>query len=130
MPQWISDVISVAPWLGALMLAGFIIWKVAPALRKWARFIDRISGVPADPATGQRQLLGLFERMDHQDQQLAEQSVVLETIRHEVEFNNGSSVKDAITRTEAQGIDMGQKLDAHLAVCSPQIIVNANGGNQ
>jgi hypothetical protein len=117
MPQWISDIISVWPWLGALAVVWFVVWKCGPTVRKWSRFIDRVTGVPADPKTGQQEVLGLFERMDHQDAQLAEQSSVLETIRHEVEFNNGSSVKDAIIRTENQNLELGEKIDAHLATC-------------
>jgi hypothetical protein len=87
--------------MGALVLACFLVWKVAPVVRKWSRFMDRVTGVPADPKTGQPEILGIFERMDHQDETLKEQSVVLETIRHEVEFNNGSSVKDAVRRIES-----------------------------
>lgn len=129
-PSWISDVLAASPWLGALVLVIFAIVKLGPGVRKLARLLDRIGGVQEDPATGQRRLPGLFERMDHQDEQLAEQSAVLETIRHEVEFNNGSSVKDAITRTETQVGDIGTKLDSHLAACPPQIIVNASGSQQ
>lgn len=129
-PQWISDVITAAPWAGAIVLVVFIIWKVSPHLRKLARLLDRLGGVPADPNTGQRRVPGLFERMDHQDEKLIEQSAVLETIRHEVEFNNGSSVKDAITRTEEEVGKIADKMDAHLAACPPQIIVNASGSQQ
>lgn len=115
MPPWISDLISVAPWLGAFFVAGFLIWKVGPVLRKWSRFIDRVIGVPADPKTGQPEIPGIFERLDHQDS-------VLETIRHEVEFNNGSSVKDAVIRVE-------QKIDDHLNVTPPTTTtINVNPG--
>jgi hypothetical protein len=110
--------------MGALFLACFLVWKVAPVVRKWSRFIDRVTGVPEDPKTGQKEILGIFERMDHQD-------AVLETIRHEVEFNNGSSVKDAITRTEKHAEDIGTKLDVHLAACPsiPQhTTITVNGG--
>lgn len=126
-PQWISDVLAASPWLGALVLVIFAIVKLGPGVRKLARLLDRIGGVPADEATGQRRLPGLFERMDQQDAKLVEQSGVLETIRHEVEFNNGSSVKDAITRTEEEVGKIAGKLDTHLAACPPQIIVNATG---
>lgn len=114
MPQWISDVIAVSPILGGLAVAGFLIWKVGPVFRKWSRFIDRVVGVPADPKTGQKEVPGIFERLDHQD-------TVLETIRHEVEFNNGSSVKDAVTRVE-------NKLNEHLAL-APQTTVNVTTGS-
>lgn len=114
MPGWISDVITVSPILGGLALAGFLIWKVGPVFRKWSRFIDRVVGVPADPKTGQKEVPGIFERLDHQDG-------VLETIRHEVEFNNGSSVKDAVTRVET-------KLNEHLALTPPQTTINVTAG--
>lgn len=113
-PQWISDVIAVAPWLGAICFAVFIAWKVGPVVRKWSRFVDRVTGVPADPKTGQKEIPGIFERLDHQD-------TVLETIRHEVEFNNGSSVKDAVTRVE-------KALNEHLAAPPPQTTINVNPG--
>lgn len=114
MPQWISDVIAVAPWLGAIAFSGFVVWKVGPIIRKWSRFIDRVTGVPADPKTGQKEIPGIFERLDHQD-------TVLETIRHEVEFNNGSSVKDAVTRVE-------KALNEHLAAPAQQTTINVNPG--
>ena len=104
----------------AAVLGGFLLWflrKGVPAIRKFWRVIDRMVGVPAEgnhPAQP-----GLFERMDHQDATLQEQSGVLETIRHEVEFNNGSSVKDAVTRIE-------KRLDDHLA--APQTTINVNPG--
>ena len=114
MPQWISDVISVWPWLGAFFFAVFFVWKVGPVLRKWSRFIDRVIGVPEDKKTGQPAVPGIFERLDHQDG-------VLETIRHEVEFNNGTSVKDAVTRVE-------KVLTDHLAAPVPQTTINVNPG--
>lgn len=115
MPQWISDIISVSPILGGLSLVGFVIWKVGPVFRKWSRFVDRVVGVPADPKTGQKEVPGIFERLDHQDG-------VLETIRHEVEFNNGSSVKDAVTRVE-------KALNDHLTASpAPTTTINVNPG--
>lgn len=117
--------------VGSVIVAviGWIIKKAIPAIRKVSRFIDRVSGVPADPDHGQLEVVGLFARMDHQDaalqeqdKKLEEQSVVLETIRHEVEFNNGSSVKDAVTRIEN-----------HLSLTPvpvPTTTINVNGGQQ
>ena len=107
---------------------GIFITKVLPAVRKVSRFIDRVSGVPADEEKGQHEVVGLFARMDQQDaalmeqdKKLEEQSAVLETIRHEVEFNNGSSVKDAVTRIE-------ERLDRHLNP-APTTTINVNGGS-
>jgi hypothetical protein len=103
------------------VFSAFILWffrKGLPAVRKFWRVIDRMVGVPAE--NGHPAQPGLFERMDHQDAKLEEQSGVLETIRHEVEFNNGSSVKDAVTRIE-------KRLDDHLATPSTTINVNPGG---
>ena len=86
---------------GLLGLATFLTMKVVPFLRKWSRVAARILGVPADPKTGQLAIPSIWERLDHQDEQLG-------VIKHEVEYNNGSSVKDAVRRTE-------DKLDAYLA---------------
>lgn len=103
MPQWISDLIAVAPWLGALFVAGFLIWKTTPHVRKWSRFMDRMLGVPADPKTGQPEILGIFERMDHQDD-------AIEQIRHEMFPNSGKSLRDQTNRLE-------EKLTEHLKTC-------------
>jgi hypothetical protein len=108
--QTISAIIGVVAGTSAVI--GWFFRKGLPAIRKFWRVIDRMVGVPAE--NGHPAQPGLFERMDHQDATLQEQSVVLETIRHEVEFNNGSSVKDAITRIE-------KRLDS-----TPQTTINVN----
>lgn len=59
------------------------------------------------------------ETLIHQNEQLA-------IIKHEVEFNNGSSVKDAVVRTEKVANAVAEQLSAHLA--SPQVNVNVNPG--
>jgi hypothetical protein len=122
--QTISAIIGVIAGLGAVV--GWFFRKGLPAIRKFWRVIDRMVGVPAEG--GHPAQPGLFERMDHQDaalkgqdEKLAEQSAVLETIRHEVEFNNGSSVKDAITRIE-------KKVDDHLIPQGPHTTINVNPG--
>jgi hypothetical protein len=121
MAQSVMDWQTISAISGVAAVAGgFIIWffrKGLPAIRKFWRVIDRMVGVPAEG--GRPAQPGLFERMDHQDATLKDQSVVLETIRHEVEFNNGSSVKDAVTRIE-------KRLDDHLA--APQTTINVNPG--
>lgn len=58
------------------------------------------------------------ETLTHQNEQLA-------IIKHEVEFNNGSSVKDAVVRTEKATKALTEKLDAHLA--TPQTTINVTG---
>lgn len=121
--QIIGGVSAALAILGSL--ATWFFRRGLPALRKWSRFADRVMGVPADARTGQKEIPGIFERMDAQD-------AVLETIRHEVEYNNGTSVKDGIRRLENQGREraqaletLGRKLDDHLAP-TPQTQININ----
>ncbi|WIV32239.1 hypothetical protein QN084_06410 [Paenarthrobacter sp. R1] len=116
-PQWITDLIPVAPWLVAILLVGLFLWRVGPSLRKWGRFLDRINGVPEDKKSGQKEIPGLFERMDRQDE-------LLETIRHELFPNSGKSLRDAVDKQHKQ-------LEDHLAQCPPPtttINVNPPGG--
>ena len=58
------------------------------------------------------------ETLAHQNDQLA-------IIKHEVEFNNGSSVKDAVVRTEKVANDVAAQLSAHLS--APKTTINVTG---
>jgi septal ring factor EnvC (AmiA/AmiB activator) len=95
--------------LGALFM---LVKTVAPYIRKWMQLADDLNGTPARAGVPARP--GMMERLasldgKHEEQNAAiqdikkeqtEQGKKLETIRHEVEFNNGSSVKDSAIRTE------------------------------
>lgn len=108
MPQWISDVIAVAPWLGAFfvaLFAGVRVWRgVAPVFREVRNFLDDWKGTSARPGVPAR--AGVMERLDQ--------------MHHELHPNSGTSLADAVNRTE-------QKLDAHIATCAPpQTTINVN----
>lgn len=60
-----------------------------------------------------------------QGETLAHQNDQLAIIKHEVEFNNGSSVKDAVVRTENATKVLTEKLDAHLS--APKTTINVTG---
>lgn len=88
MPNWISDLIGGHDYLPALavlvlLLVGAV--KTWPWLRRVVRFLDRLIGDPEHP--------GLLDRMDAIEEKVA-------PILHEVKNNSGSSMKDAIDRTE------------------------------
>ena len=112
-PQWISDVIAVAPWLGAFFFLVFAVWKagklVGPTVRKVLDFLDDWNGEPARPGVPQR--LGVMARLDE--------------MHHELHPNSGSSLADAVNRTE-------RALNEHISNCpAPQqttINVNPPGG--
>lgn len=125
---------------GAVITAGTIIgWffrKCLPFLRKTFRLLDMLIGVPANEKTRQKEVPGLFERLARQDEMLASQDrkleaqdEVLETIRHEVQYNNGSSIKDSQRRTEENLQELAEKFNGHLATvaavaASTTVIVN------
>ena len=96
-------------------IIGWFIKKLIPWVRKAARFLDLVIGVPADPEHGQKEVVGLFARMDHQDEQLAE-------IHHEVFPNSGGSLRDAVDQ-------QGRDLKDHIAACPPATTtINVNPG--
>jgi len=114
MPQWISDVIAVAPWLGAFFVAIFAAWwlgkRTGPTAKKIINFLDDWNGEPARPGVPQR--LGVMARLDE--------------MHHELHPNSGSSLADAVNRTE-------KALNDHIANCPPaqQTTINVNpGGTQ
>lgn len=116
MPQWISDVIAVAPWLGAFFFAALVIWwigkRTGPTAKKVINFLDDWNGEPARPGVPQR--LGVMARLDE--------------MHHELHPNSGSSLADAVNRTEKQGKELAEQLSAHLANCpAPQTTtINVN----
>lgn len=117
-PSWISDVITVAPWLGAFFVAVFFgvkFWKiVAPVFREIRNFLDDWKGEPDRPGVKGR--AGVMARLG--------------SIEHELHPNSGLSMRDAINRTEQQGKDMSDKLDAHISACPvpTQTTVNVTTG--
>lgn len=98
MPAWISDVIAVAPWLGAFLVFGFFGIKgyklVAPTLRRFRDFLDDWGGEDARPGVPER--LGVMARLDR--------------IEHELHPNSGKSLRDQTNRLETALTD-------HLATC-------------
>lgn len=131
-PQLIAGIGALAGLVGTIVA----IAKAHAAWRKWkngwkhriGNFLDDWEGRPERP--GKDREPGVMERLkvleDTQAAQgstLAAQDGILETIRHEVEFNNGSSVKDAVVRTEKGQKELAERLDAHLG---PAVTVNVH----
>jgi hypothetical protein len=109
MPQWISDLISVAPVIGGLCLVGFVVWKTWPFVRKINHFIDDMLGTEARPGVDAKP--GWNERLDR--------------IEHELHPNSGKSLRDAVDQ-------QGRDLKAHIESCPPPTVttVNVNAGSQ
>lgn len=99
-PQWMSDVIAVAPWLGAILVAAVVVRYLGklfgPTVKKVLDFLDDWNGEPSRPGVPAR--LGVMARLDE--------------MHHELHPNSGSSLADAVNRTEAA-------LKEHIANCPP-----------
>ena len=91
------SVLQVVGWiLGALGLIAFAV-KGWPTVRKFVAFIDALFSLPAFIA--------------RTDETLTEQNVKIQQIHHEVNYNNGSSVKDAVARVELGMKSIHEKVD-------------------
>ena len=117
MPTWFTawaesvSLFQAAAW-GAGVVAVFLFvkrgWptvkKFATSLSRFVQMVDSVAGLPA-----------FIDRTDahlaEQSETLAAQDVKIESIHHEVHYNNGSSVKDAQKRTEeaVERIELGVK---------------------
>ncbi|WP_156759573.1 hypothetical protein [Microbacterium karelineae] len=105
MPEWITELIPVAPWLA--VLAG-VVWlgvKALPIVRKVGHLVDDLAGEPARPGVPARP--GLMQRMETVEHQTRE-------IRHEVFPNSGQSLRDEVNRQGEHLRSQGEKLDVVL----------------
>jgi hypothetical protein len=120
MPAWLTDLVILAPWLAALGLAVWVGWRVWPTVRKLMHFVDDVAGEPARP--GQPARPGLMERIATVETRLNEYgsatraqrehvNEALAELRHEVMPNDGSSMRDAVVRTETLARAVNEKVD-------------------
>lgn len=92
--------VQVGFWIVAAILLIAAIVRLWPWITKSIKTIDALAGLPD------------FMRRTEQFMKRTEARV--EEIHHEVQFNNGSSVKDAVKRVETGMVGLHTKLDAHL----------------
>lgn len=89
--QSISVFQAVAWLIGILAVIGFFV-KGWPKIRAFVRLVDALGTLP--------------QFMADTTETLKEQNAKIAEIHHEVQYNNGTSVKDSIGRIEAHlGID-------------------------
>lgn len=100
MPQWISDLIILAPWAAAICALAWLGWKAWPLVRKISHFIDDVAGEPARPGFDARP--GLMERLQAVESKQDDLTAAVAVVRHEVTTNHGSSLKDSVKRLEAR----------------------------
>jgi len=112
MPQWLSDLIAINPWLGlnVLIIVGVAVgWKfLKPPTKGLNHFLIDWNGEPA--RTGVEEKPGMMQRMSKADQFFDKYGPIIDKLDHEMHPNGGGSLADAVNRTEAS-------LKAHLEAC-------------
>lgn len=117
MPEWVPD--WFVDFLGGVTLLDVVLWVILAAtvvfaLRKvgpWvvsfsravlstATLIDSVQGLPAFIARTDDTLAQQNETLEKHSQTLGVQDLRIAEIHHETHTNNGSSIKDAVVRTE------------------------------
>lgn len=86
LPAGLVPIAIVVLVLVLLFVLGRGIFRAWPTIKQFVLTVNAITGLP--------------EFMDRTDATLAGQDQKIAEIHHEVHFNNGTSVKDAATRTE------------------------------
>lgn len=134
--EWLSHIFTPPALVGIAVITGIILTvkMTAPVIKGITHFFDDLRGeearpgVPARPgimeamatlATAQTAQAESLQRLETEQQA---QSTKIETIRHEVEFNNGTSVKDSAIRTEQKVnglVDDISALKAHVLLDNP-----------
>lgn len=126
------DLVSLELWGTLAAAAGAItaVWaalrKIVPVLRKLGHLADDLIGEPARPGVEARP--GVMERMASMERQLA-------VVQHEVEHNEGTSLKDATRRTEeavaalTEQVDMLTARDQAPPVVQQDITIRPNTSN-
>ena len=138
MPQWISDLIAVNPWLGlnVLIVIGIGLgWKyLKPPTKGLNHFLEDWNGEPDRQGVSGRP--GVMKRLQDIDASgtktdtwMEKYGPIIDKLDHEMHPNGGGSLADAVNRTELA-------LKDHLAACpvsatSPaQTTVTVNTGTQ
>ena len=114
--RWISDGIDPGEVVAVLttltLLAGGLRWLWVKVIRRLLWLIDDMQGEPERP--GQSRRPGWGERIASMEAQMS-------TVRREVTHNSGSSLKDAVGRTELsvqegnQAVrDLSARFDDHI----------------
>ena len=106
----LTDVFTWASVVGVIFAA--FKW-VIPFARKVSHFIDDVAGEPERPGVPARP--GLMERFAKVEEKQDEQAKALETVRHEVTTNHGSSLKDAVKQVQWWTEKHEKKSDALVA---------------
>jgi hypothetical protein len=123
--QLIVNIGAAATALAAIIGLPIALVKLWPLLKRAVTVGSSLEKLPemalelSALSVGQR---AQAETLEHQNAQLA-------VIKHEVEFNNGSSVKDAVVRNEKATAELTQEFRDYVANgLPPTTTINVNPG--
>lgn len=97
LPEWAQWLVILAIVIAAVLAVIGFIRKVWPVLSRFVKTMDALNDLPQFMVTTARTL--------------ADQDVKIEQIHHEVNYNNGSSVKDSVARVETGVKGIYKRLD-------------------
>lgn len=93
-------------------LAGWLLAKAWPALRKFAWFVDDMTGEPARPGVEARP--GMSERMAILEAGMSELTKHMDSVRHHVQNDHQTNLRDDVDGIRDQ-------LDDHVDKSAPQL---------
>lgn len=93
-------------------LAGWLLAKAWPALRKFAWFVDDVTGEPARPGVPARP--GISERLAALEATQKELTAHMQSVRHHVQNDHSTNLRDDVDGIRDQ-------LDEHIAASGPQL---------
>jgi len=99
--QWVIAVAAVVAFLGAAIRVVPAVWR---SVKRFIQTVDSLADLPEE-------LVSQKQFREETTQTLASQDTKIAEIHHEVNFNNGSSVKDSITRVEASVTALRKDVD-------------------
>lgn len=111
MPEWITDLIQVAPWAAGAALLVWVAVKIGKPIRKFMHLIDDLVGEEERPGMPARP--GLMERVGTIEGKQDDLQAAVRVVQHEVTTNHGSSLKDAVK-------DVQERLDEQAAQFADQ----------
>lgn len=110
MPEWLTflladtSALQLVFWIIAICALVGTVVKLWPAISKFVHIVNATAGLPTFIERTDVTLAAQNSTLKEQDKKIAE-------IHHEVNYNNGSSVKDAVSRVEAGVAGLYQKVN-------------------
>ena len=105
LPSWAQWLVVLAIIVAAVVAIAGVVRSVWPIIVRMVRNLDTLEKLPDFMARTDDTLAA-------QDRTLAAQAMKIEQIHHEVNYNNGSSVKDAVSRVEVGVAGLYVRADA------------------